>query len=208
MGMQVNYYMDHETFLLVAQKALKEGCLILRWEHTFQPQLPASDLSIVTEEQMRYYFYLPELAPLAYKTDQNDQYYLDNIFSPLSLALIEASFSRPWPAHGSTLPNINRARLYIPTGFWDENRQWVPRSERLTKVYQRLARLARKLAPAAALTVDDIDYNQEGNPEPVQYSCRIYTSPRCLEWRKEGYEFSQLLRAKERYQQYIARQKS
>ena len=207
MGMQVNYYMDHETFLLVAQKALKEGCLILRWEHTSQPQQPARDLSIVTEEQMRYYFYLPELAPLAYKPDKNGQYYLDNSFSPLSLALIEASFSRHWPAHGSTLPNINPARLYIPTGFWDENRQWVPRSERLTKVYQKLARLARKLAPSAALTVDDIDYNQEGNPEPVQRPGRVYASPRCLEWREEGFEFSQLLRAKERYLQYMEDQK-
>ena len=129
--------MDYERFLQVAQAAIDSGCLILRRQRSKQIPVPYADISAVTPDCASYYFYLPELGDLVYKTDQQGNYYIDYGFNPLGLALIEAGFS---PHPGKT------ARLYVMTGFYDRDGQWVPRSQRITKVYEKLARKARKLA--------------------------------------------------------------
>jgi len=113
------------------------GFLILRREYTKEPQLPSSDLSVITPECRSYWFYLPELAELTYKAARNGLYYPDYGFNPLGLAMMEAGFSR----HSS-----DRARIYVMTGFYDENDQWIARSERMTKAYLKIERKVRKLA--------------------------------------------------------------
>lgn len=136
MGKQVNYYMNYESFLQVAQTALDAGCLIIRRDHTDEKQLPMADISAVIPECNFYYFYLPELGELEYKTDIYGKYYL-NASGKLELAIIEAGFSKH-PA--------DQARIFITTGYYDEYEKWIPRSERLTKVYEKLARKAKKVA--------------------------------------------------------------
>ena len=137
MGKQVNYHMNYESFLVLAQTALDAGCLIIRGDHTDEKPEPAADLSGVTRDCDRYFFYLPELADLSYKIDMYGKHYLAYCGEPLELAVIEAGYSR-FPA--------NTARLYVITGYYDSDGQWIPRSERLTKVYEKLARKARKVA--------------------------------------------------------------
>lgn len=137
MGKQVNYIMDYPHFLQLAQAALDSGCLILRKEFTAEPQIPSSDLSVVTREHCHYFFYLPELANISYVVNTAGMYYPDYGFNSLGLAMIEAGFSK----HPS-----DNARMYIMTGYYDENGQWIVRSEQISKVYDKLARKARKLA--------------------------------------------------------------
>lgn len=137
MGKQINYYMNYQSFLQVAQAALDAGCLIIRGDHTDEQPKPSAELSAVAPECDQYFFYLPELADLVYQTDIYGKHYLAYHVFPLNLAVIEAGYSR-YPA--------NEARLYVATGYYDKDGQWIPRSERITKVYEKLARKARKVA--------------------------------------------------------------
>ena len=141
MGKQLNYVMDFESFKKLSQYALELGCLILYKDHTEKPSLPSSDLSIVIPQYNSYYFYIPELYPsnkITHDISCNGRYYLkDDLFGPFSLSLIEASFSRN---------NTEQERIYVTTGYYDENENWIARPELLTKTYEKIARRARKLA--------------------------------------------------------------
>lgn len=141
MGKQLNYVMDFESFKKLSQYALELGCLILYKDHTEKPSLPSSDLSIVIPQHNSYYFYIPELYPsnkITHGIDCYGRYYLkDDLFGPFSLSLIEASFSRN---------NTEQERIYVTTGYYDENENWIARPELLTKTYEKIARRARKLA--------------------------------------------------------------
>ncbi|MBO5222703.1 MAG: hypothetical protein J6C26_10365 [Clostridia bacterium] len=141
MGKQLNYIMDFESFKKLSQYALELGCLILYKDHTENPSFPSADLSIVVPQYSSYYFYIPELYPLnkiTHGINCYGRYYLnDAFFSPFSLSLIEASFSRT---------DKGQARIYVTTGYYDEEDNWIARPELLTKTYEKLARRARKLA--------------------------------------------------------------
>ena len=141
MGKQLNYVMDFESFKKLSQYALELGCLILYKDHTEKPSLPSSDLSIVIPQYNSYYFYIPELYPsnkITHCISCSGRYYLkDDLFGPFSLSLIEASFSRN---------NTDQERIYVTTGYYDENGNWIARPELLTKTYEKIARRARKLA--------------------------------------------------------------
>ena len=56
-------------------------------------------------------------------------------------AAIEAGFSRIHE-DGPT-----RSRLFVISGYYDEEEVWIPRPDCLTKLYEKLARRAKKLAP-------------------------------------------------------------
>ena len=141
MGKQLNYIMDYESFKKLSQYALELGCLILCGNHTEKPSLPSADLSVVVPEYNSYYFYIPELYPsnkITHGINCYGRYYLkDDLFGPFSLSLIEASFSRN---------NTEQERIYVTTGYYDENENWIARPELLTKTYEKIARRARKLA--------------------------------------------------------------
>ncbi len=141
MGKQLNYIMDFENFKKLSQYALELGCLILYKNHTEKPSLPSTDLSVVISDYNSYYFYIPELFPsdkITYGIDCYGKYYLnDTSFSPFSLSLIEAEFSQN---------DKDPARIYVTTGYYDENEIWIARPELLTKTYEKLARRAKKLA--------------------------------------------------------------
>ena len=141
MGKQLNYVMDFESFKKLSQYALELGCLILYKDHTEKPSLPSSDLSIVIPQYNSYYFYIPELYPsnkITHGINCYGRYYLkDDLSGPFSLSLIEASFSRN---------NTEQERIYVTTGYYDENENWIARPELLTKTYEKIARRARKLA--------------------------------------------------------------
>ena len=141
MGKQLNYIMDYESFKKLSQYALELGCMILYKDFTKEPSLPSTDLSVVVPDYNGYYFYIPELYPsnkITHAISCNGWYYLkDDLFGPFSLSLIEASFSRN---------DTDQARIYVTTGYYDENENWIARPELLTKTYEKIARRARKLA--------------------------------------------------------------
>ena len=141
MGKQLNYIMDYESFKELAQYALDLGCMILYGNSKKELSLPSDDLSVVVPDDNFYYFYIPELYPsdkITHGMNCDGKYYLeDRHFKPFSLSLIEASFSRN---------DTDRARIYVASGIFDENKNWIARPELLTKTYEKIARRTRRLA--------------------------------------------------------------
>ena len=134
MGKQVNYTMDYPAFLQLAKYALELGCMIIRNDHTEEPSFPSKDISMVVPECSHYLFYCPALFPLDQITHSQDsagKYYIADTFSSLfSLSIISAGFYR----------------IYVTTGFFNNAGEWVPRPDKLTQIYDKIARKARKLA--------------------------------------------------------------
>ena len=64
MGKQINYWMDYDNFLLLAQKALDLGCRIIREDLDAGKVTESGDIGIVVpfgkHKSIIYYFHLPE----------------------------------------------------------------------------------------------------------------------------------------------------
>lgn len=60
MGKQINYYMEYEAFLTIAMTAIDLGCLIVKKDNETGKIISSSDISIVTQDTIRYYFYIPK----------------------------------------------------------------------------------------------------------------------------------------------------
>lgn len=71
MGKQINYWLEHEGFVLLAQKALELGCEIVREDLSKYERTKVTvsrDLDIVTDEDGAYYFFhLPEAGRIEIK---------------------------------------------------------------------------------------------------------------------------------------------
>ena len=55
MGKQINYYMEYEAFLKIAQAALDSGCVIVK---DYDGKITGTDISIVTPDCTNYFFHL------------------------------------------------------------------------------------------------------------------------------------------------------
>lgn len=138
MGKQINYYMGYKDFLAVAQVAIDSNCTIYRRSYANGHWVITSGrtLDIVSENHRDYFFYDPQSGEIAIENKNKNQ-----CISSLSrLNIIEAGFS---------IPNNNqliRNRLYIITGLYDDG-NWAARSESITKLYNKLVRIVKKVAP-------------------------------------------------------------
>ncbi len=137
MGKQINYYMEYESFLIVAQKALDLGAVILK-RNSEGKILQCSDLSIIAPDYGRYVFHFPQFAPLVIHDLENGQQRLDGFATPSGNAMVEAGFSR---CEGRF---IGRARLYIQSGYYSDQ-AFISRSAEMTSVFDKLVRLVKKL---------------------------------------------------------------
>ena len=60
MSKQINYWLEFNGFLLLAQKALDMGCTIVREDVATRALSESRDLGIITEDDRAFwYFYLP-----------------------------------------------------------------------------------------------------------------------------------------------------
>lgn len=137
MSKQINYYMEYEAFLMVAQKALDLGATILK-RTSDGKILQASDITLITPDCGRYIFFFPQFGPLIIRDLENGQQKLDGFATASGNAMIEAGFSR---CEGRT---INRARLYTQSGYYS-NQVLIARSAEMTSVYEKLVRVVKKL---------------------------------------------------------------
>ena len=180
MGRQITYYMERESFLVLAQAALDEGLLIFKNEYAEKPQEPCRDLSVI-DDCTQYYFYLPEIAPLTYAhTDYG--YHVKSYSYPSCLAIIEAGYSKKTDV-------IHESRIYVSTGDYNCG-EWIPRPEKITKIYNKLVRKVKKLAPYTELV-----FRGEGGEE-LPSGRKEYISPECNRWRSDGCELEYLARWK------------
>ena len=113
MGKQINYWLNREEFLHIAQTALDCGCVIIK------PGPGKTEygqtLDIITEDSRRYYFYLPEAGSLmAQKVPFPDGQMIG--YNAAGNTVIEAGFSF---IHDSE-KEITRSRLFVISGYYDE----------------------------------------------------------------------------------------
>jgi len=141
MGRQVNYFMEVDSFKLLAQKALDLGFVIIeqlsvksenglyRGEFNQYQSLDKMDFSV---HKLKYFLYLEEAGEIV-----SDNGFIDVSQSPV----IEASYSK---IHDN---KISRGRIWVSTGYYNDAEEFINRSEILDKKYSSLARYVKKLAP-------------------------------------------------------------
>ena len=178
MGKQINYWMGYEDFLPIAQKALDLGCMIVKPAGGGK-LLYGRTLELVAKEECRYYFYVPEAgklagieSPPASKRDWTD-------YSGVGNAMIEAGFS----FRTDKKKKLTRGRLFVISGYYDDDEQYIPRLDCVTKIYHALVRVAKKAAPSTEWTETYISTRPEDYLQEKVHTCKRYISPRCLDLR-------------------------
>lgn len=155
MGKQINYWMDYDSFLLVAKKAVDLGCTIVKEDRDLGRVTESKEIGVITPYKNRcragYYFHLPEAGELEIQT-ANGTEFLCHGFTASGNTVIEAGFSlikdeRAGVCGTKRKREIYSARLYCITGYYDENGDYISRSECLTKVFDSLVRYVKKIAP-------------------------------------------------------------
>ena len=183
MGKQINYYMEYESFLQVAQKALDLGFEILRKDKKSGNYFISRDLSIVDKKHRNYFFHLPEEGEISFK-DNNGESYLDHYYNACGNSVIEAGYS--YITDNEKEKSISRARLFCITGYYDESGEFVPRSDNMTKSYNSLVRAVKKISPYTEIT--DKRVSRDENEDPVEYKYKIYITKHCLYLKENGFE--------------------
>ncbi len=153
MGRQINYYMEHESFLQVAQLALECGCEIVKQNLDIRPTtvVRTRDISAITPNDWMFWFYIPEAGRLATKTYECGER-VEHSFSESGNALIEAGVSLIREEE----KKIRSSRLYVQSGYCDGNGVWIPRPKCVDAVYNKLVRRVKKLT-----TYDGFYYHTE-----------------------------------------------
>ena len=173
MGKQINYWLGYTDFLQIAQAALDCGCVIIK--PVSEKLIYGQTLDIVTENQHRYYFYLPEAGALM---EQQIPFQDGNLvgYSAAGNTVIEAGFAVVY----DEAKKITRSRLFAISGYYDESREYIPRPECLTKTYNRLARTVKKVAPYTELTDYIISTHDSSYRQEKEWRHKEYVSPAYL----------------------------
>ncbi len=186
MGKQINYWLEFDGFLLVAQRALELGCTIVRedLDKNDCKVTESRDIGIVADKNsVCYFFHLPEAGDISIKK-YDCGYRLDHNFNECENSVIEADYSRII----ADSKEILRARLYLTTGYYDSGGRFIYRPDCIVKVYNSLARYVRKLAPYTELTGSYISIREENYGQRVEYKHKEYVSPYCMKLvEDEGY---------------------
>ena len=173
MSKQINYWLGYPDFLQIAQTALDSGCVIIK---SISGKLVyGQTLDTVTEDEHRYYFYLPEAGKLLGKQILFQNESLTG-YSAVGNTVIEAGFS----FIDEKQKKITRSRLFAISGYYDENGEYVPRPDCLTKTYNRLVRIAKKVAPYTELTDYIISTRGSSYLQEREWKHKVYISASCL----------------------------
>lgn len=154
MGRQINYYMEHESFLQAAQLALDCGCEIVKQDLDIRPTkvIRTRNISAITPGDWMFWFYVPEAGRLVIKTDESGERVEHGYLRESGSVLIEAGVS----FIDEEKKTISRSRLYIQSGHYDENNVWIPRLKCVDDIYNKLVRRVKKLT-----TYDGFNYRTE-----------------------------------------------
>jgi hypothetical protein len=175
MGKQINYYMEYDSFVLLAKKAVELGCEILPF--SAETLKRGCSLDIVSKEELNYCFHVPEAGEI--KTEQRwGKEHVVRGYNASGVTVIEAGFSYI----DSKDKHITRARIYCITDYFDADGNLIKRPDCVTKVHESLARYVKKLAPYT-----EVEY-KPANPLFDKVKEKIYITPQCLALvREQGY---------------------
>ena len=174
MGKQINYYMEYDSFVLLAKKAVELGCEIFSSEVLKK----GSSLDILSKEELRYCFHVPKAGEI--KTEQRwGKEHAVRGYNASGVTVIEAGFSYI----DSKDKHITRARIYCITDYYDADGNLIKRPGCVTKVHESLARYVKKLAPYT-----EVEYKPT-NPLYDKVKKKVYITPQCLALvREQDYE--------------------
>ena len=166
MGKQINYYMEYDSFVLLAKKAVELGCEILPFSAEV---LKRGALDILSKEELLYCFHVPEAGEI--KTEQRwGKEHIVRGYNASGATIIEAGFSYI----DSKDKHITRARIYCITDYFDADGNLIKRPDCVTKAYDSLTRYVKKLAPYT-----EVEYHS-ANPCYDKVKSKIYITPQCL----------------------------
>ena len=172
MGKQINYYMDYSDFQKLAQQAIDYGCEILKEENG--KIIHSKDISVITPNVNRYFFYLPEAGRLTLNVRNGIEYI--GGYNSSGNVVIEASFS----VVNHEKKKISRARIFLITGYNDEHGNWIDRPECLKKVYEKLVRGIKKIAPYTEIPDTIISTVDDSYEKEREWKHKEYISPALL----------------------------
>lgn len=184
MGKQLNYWMDYDSFVLLAKKALELGFVIYRRKADKNGKLVfGTNIDVVTKDEKDYFFYLPDAGEIVISVC-NGRETVNHGIGKGSDVIIEAGYSYV----NEKDKKITRSRIYCTTGYYDDERVFVERPEALAKAYNSLARYIKKLAPYTELHELRIGLKDDNYGQTFEYIHKEYLTTWCLQKRKEGYK--------------------
>lgn len=174
MGKQINYWLGYEDFLKIAQAALDCGCVIIK--SVSGKPVYGQTLDIVTENERGYYFHVPEAGELSGRPIPLEAAAIGG-YTAFGNTVIEAGFS----FKNDETKEIFRSRLFVISGYYDDGGEYVPRPECVTKTYNKLARIVKKLAPYTELTDTYVNTRDDGYLQAKEWRHKEYVSPQFLQ---------------------------
>lgn len=174
MGNQINYYLGYEDFLQIAQTALNCGCVIIK--PVSEKLIYGQSLDIITADSHCYYFYLPEAGKLMAQQLPFPSGQRIIRYDAAGNTVIEAGFSNI----NYEKKNISKNRLFVISGYYNANREFVSRPDCLTKTYNKLVRVVKKIAPYTELTDYRISLNDSDYLQEKEWKHKEYVSPSYL----------------------------
>ena len=179
MGKQINYWLGYEDFLKIAQAALECGCVIIK--NASGTRMYGQDLDIVTEHEHHYWFYVPEAGGLSGETPPFNGQKIQT-YSPAGNTVIEAGFS----FKDDKSKTIARSRLFVISGYYDEQGEYISRPECVTKIYNKLARIVKIVAPLTELTDTYISTKDATYLQEYEWKHKEYSTPEYLHLKESG----------------------
>lgn len=182
MGKQINYWLGYQDFLKIAQVALDSGCIIIK--NVSGKLVYGQNLESITEQEHHYWIYVPEAGALSGKDIPFNDRDLFQAYSPAGNTVIRAGFS----LRDDEKKTITRSRLFVISGYYDEQGAYIPRPECVTKVYSKLVRIVKKVAPLTELTDTYISTRDKTYLQEIEWKHKEYITPEYLALKeKAGY---------------------
>lgn len=167
MGRQINYYMEVDSYKLLVKKALELDFKVIDRLSNFKIYSYFEEVNFSKNE---LYFYLEEAGGLIVKENG----FIDTLSSPI----VESGFSYI----NDNKKEVSTARLWVSTGFWNNESEFIGRSEILDKKYSSLMRFVKKVAPYTEIKVKARNPLYNGK----KFVRKEYITPFLLEKAKSG----------------------
>ena len=167
MGKQINYYMEYDSFVLLAQKAIELGCEIIPFSAERLKRVYSPD--IISKDSIWYCFHVPKAGEIETEKLGGEECVVRG-YNASGSTIIEARFS----FIDSKKKHITRSRIYCITDYYDADGNLIKRPDCVTKVYESLARYVKKLAPYT-----EVEY-RPANPHYDKIKRKVYITPQCL----------------------------
>ncbi|MBQ5448607.1 MAG: hypothetical protein IIT57_01045 [Treponema sp.] len=167
MGKQINYYMEYDSFVLLAKKAIELGCEIMPSSDGVLKRGYSPD--IISKDNHYYCFHIPEAGEIKIERHGDKEHVVCG-YNASGSSIIEAYFS----FINSKEKFITRSRIYCISDYYDADGTLIKRPDCVTKVYDSLARYVKKLAPCTEVEC------RPANPLYDKVKQKVYITPLCL----------------------------